>query len=201
MKARFLSLTLIGALLAALIITPAASAQTATSNPTKNIPVTGAVKNKTGKVIGTFTGSLDITGFHADQGKLYADGTLTGVGKNRGGQAFRHMSRQVSIPVTDINGNSLTSTGASRTSLAQPAQESCSILNLTLGPLHLDLLGLVVDLNQIHLTINAVPGAGNLLGNLLCAVAGLLDNGGPLSGLLGQISDLLNEILGILNGL
>jgi hypothetical protein len=29
----------------------------------------------------------------------------------------------------------------------------CTILNLTLGPLHLDLLGLVVDLNQVHLTI------------------------------------------------
>jgi hypothetical protein len=32
-------------------------------------------------------------------------------------------------------------------------------------------------------------------------VAGLLDNGGPLSGLLGQLSDLLNQILGALGGL
>ncbi len=49
------------------------------------------------------------------------------------------------------------------------------MLDLTLGPLHLDLLGLMVDLNQVRLTINAVSGPGNLLGNLLCAIAGLLD--------------------------
>ena len=46
---------------------------------------------------------------------------------------------------------------------------SCQILDLVLGPLHLDLLGLVVDLNQVHLTITAERGPGNLLGNLLCS--------------------------------
>jgi len=74
---------------------------------------------------------------------------------------------------------------------------SCDILNLVLGPLDLNLLGLEVHLNQVVLDIVAVSGAGNLLGNLLCAVAGLLDGPGPL----GQIAGLLNQILGILNGL
>jgi hypothetical protein len=74
---------------------------------------------------------------------------------------------------------------------------SCSILSLTLGPLHLDLLGLVVDLNQVVLNITAQPGPGNLLGNLLCAVANLLNNGGPLSGL----TNLLNQINTLLAGL
>ena len=74
---------------------------------------------------------------------------------------------------------------------------SCDILNLVLGPLDLNLLGLEVHLNQVVLDIVAVSGAGNLLGNLLCAVAGLLDGGGPL----GQIAGLLNQILAILNGL
>ena len=41
--------------------------------------------------------------------------------------------------------------------------------------------------------IVAVTGAGNLLGNLLCAVTGLLDGG--LSGLLGRLTTLLNQIL------
>jgi len=67
-------------------------------------------------------------------------------------------------------------------------------LTLTLGPLHLDLLGLVVDLNQVVLNITAQPGPGNLLGNLLCAVANLL-NGGNLSNLLTQLVALLNQIL------
>ena len=74
---------------------------------------------------------------------------------------------------------------------------SCDILNLVLGPLDLNLLGLEVHLNQVVLDIVAASGAGNLLGNLLCAVAGLLDGGA----LLGQIAGLLNQILAILNGL
>ena len=74
---------------------------------------------------------------------------------------------------------------------------SCDILNLVLGPLDLNLLGLTIHLNQVVLDIIAVSGAGNLLGNLLCAVAGLLDGGGALS----QIAALLNQILAILNGL
>ena len=64
------------------------------------------------------------------------------------------------------------------------------------GLLLLDLLGLVVDLNEVHLQITAEPGSGNLLGNLLCAVAGLFDNG-PLS----QVAQLLNRILNLLNAL
>ena len=66
------------------------------------------------------------------------------------------------------------------------------------NPLNLDILGLQVNLQRVVLDIVAQSGAGNLLGNLLCAVAGLLD-GGPLAGLLGQLSTLLNQILGILN--
>jgi len=48
------------------------------------------------------------------------------------------------------------------------------------------------------LNITAVPGAGNLLGNLLCAVANLLNGGGGLSTLLTQLTNLLNQILGAL---
>jgi len=44
------------------------------------------------------------------------------------------------------------------------------VLNLLLGPLHLNLLGLVVDLSQVHLTITAEP-AGGILGNLFCGLA------------------------------
>ena len=49
------------------------------------------------------------------------------------------------------------------------------ILHLDLGPLDLDLLGLRVQLDPVVLNIDAIPGQGNLLGNLLTAVAALLD--------------------------
>jgi hypothetical protein len=64
-----------------------------------------------------------------------------------------------------------------------------------LGPLDLNLLGLEVHLDTVHLNITAVPGAGNLLGNLLCVVAGLLD---PLGTDLLQFLNLLNQLLGLL---
>jgi hypothetical protein len=70
-------------------------------------------------------------------------------------------------------------------------QASCEILHLELGPLDLSLLGLMVHLDRIVLDITAQPGPGNLLGNLLCAVANLLNNNGPL----GPIANLLNQIL------
>lgn len=76
-------------------------------------------------------------------------------------------------------------------------QVSCDILNLVLGPLSLNLLGLDVDLNQVILNLTAQPGAGNLLGNLLCGIAGLLDIAaiGPIA------ANLLNNLTTILAGL
>jgi len=42
-------------------------------------------------------------------------------------------------------------------------------------------------LNRVVLNIVAESGAGNLLGNLLCAVTGLLDNPSGLAQLLNNI--------------
>ena len=60
---------------------------------------------------------------------------------------------------------------------AIPAGATCPILNLSLGPINLDLLGLNVDTSPICLDITAVPGSGALLGNLLCGIANLLNGG------------------------
>ena len=49
---------------------------------------------------------------------------------------------------------------------ATPPGASCPILNLSLGPINLDLLGLNVDTSPSCLDITAVPGPGALLGNL-----------------------------------
>ena len=75
------------------------------------------------------------------------------------------------------------------------AAATCTILDLTIRPIDLNLLGLKVHLDRVHLLVTGQTGSGNLLGNLLCAVAGLLD-GASLP--LGQISALLNQILGLL---
>jgi hypothetical protein len=77
---------------------------------------------------------------------------------------------------------------------------ACPVLNLSLGPIHLDVLGLVVDTSPICLDLTADPGGG-LLGDLLCGVGGLL---GPLDPLnltpqqLTRIRDVLNVILNLI---
>jgi hypothetical protein len=53
---------------------------------------------------------------------------------------------------------------------AAQATTTCNVLELTLGPLHVDLLGLVIDLNRVHLTITANRNGG-LLGQIFCALA------------------------------
>ncbi len=129
----------------------------------------GITQTVTGTVAGLpVAGTLDITRFAVQNGQLVALGTL-----NLGSI----VNAAVAIPVDLLN-----STG------------SCEILNLVLGPLSLNLLGLQVNLNQVVLNITAQAGPGNLLGNLLCAVANLLNRGGPLTGLAG----LLNNILRVL---
>ena len=70
----------------------------------------------------------------------------------------------------------------------------CQILDLVLGPLDPNLLGLVVHLDPVHLNITAQQGPGNLLGNLLCAVAHLLDGNGA-GNALQQLVNRLNQIL------
>jgi len=47
----------------------------------------------------------------------------------------------------------------------------CTVLDLVLGPLDLNLLGLMVHLDRVHLRITADPTKG-LLGSLLCSLAG-----------------------------
>ena len=54
--------------------------------------------------------------------------------------------------------------------LAQ-AGEVCLILDLVLGPLDLNLLGLMIHLDRVHLRITADP-EGGILGSLLCSLAG-----------------------------
>jgi len=88
--------------------------------------------------------------------------------------------------------------GGSTGSGISAQQLTCEILDLTLGPLDLNLLGLEIHLNQVHLTIDANP-AGGLLGQLLCGIANLLN---PFNlAQLNQLLTLLNQLLGLLGGL
>ena len=145
--------------------------------------MTGTFTNADGP--GTFTGTFTPKKFSVVNGTLEATGPLTGTLTDADGTQLGTVSQTVTMPV----GTSGAATSTAAAAAAAPA--GCGILNLVLGPLNLNLLGLVVTLNQVHLTITAVPGAGNLLGNLLCAVTGLLNGGGSLSTIATDLNSLL----------
>jgi len=138
----------------------------------------------------TVTGYMTPLRFTRHDGKVFVRGLIHGVVHNSNGTT-RTFDVVRTKRVKTIEGVPIQTRQSGRVLAAAPA---CDVLNLVLGPLHLDLLGLVVDLNKVVLNIVAQSGAGQLLGNLLCAVAGLLDGG--LGGLLGRITNLLNRILG-----
>src|SRR4030095_1613752 len=137
------------------------------------IPVTGTFTDALGG-IGHFVGTVNVQRFAQDNGQIVAVGTLTGTLTNSVGTVVGSIVRTISLILN-----------------AAATHASCEILHLELGPLDLNLLGLVVHLDKVVLDITAAPGAGNLLGNLLCAVANLLNGGGALT----QIINLLNQIL------
>ena len=154
------------------------------------VPVTGTATD--GSAV---AGMFQVQKFRQHKGVLYAVGNITGT---LGTQA---VNQKVMLPVTGAS-NPAQPQGLTQPMQPVPTPGACDILTLALGPLDLDLLGLRVALDEVNLLIEAIPGAGNLLGNLLCGVAGLLDGGlggglgGLLQNLLDSIADLLNGLLG-----
>lgn len=143
------------------------------------------------RVGGTFTP----TEFAENASGLTVTGTLDLVVKGKG-RPQRETVENVTFQVVDGGVKGIAG-GGGAAGMAMAAGSGCNILNLVLGPLDLNVLGLEIHLDQVVLDIIAQPGAGNLLGNLLCQVAGLLD-GTSLGGILG---DALTQIVGILNNL
>jgi hypothetical protein len=174
----------------ALIVPVGAGAQTSSSGipsaSLTHIPISGVAKNHK-----KFKGHFAVDRFVTRNGKTFAVGTLTG---RLGGRRINRSN--VAIPARVANGSIL---GTAR------ATASCPVLHLVLGPVNLNLLGLVVKLgggtlaNQpIVLDITAVSGSGNLLGNLLCGVSNLLNGTGVTgltSGLTAGLLNLVNTLL------
>ena len=92
--------------------------------------------------------------------------------------------------VVEIAGQAAEVIPITATTQAPPAGEDCPILNLELGEIHLDLLGLNVDTSEICLDVTATDDQG-LLGGLLCELTG---GGLDLAGILGQLDDVTGRV-------
>jgi hypothetical protein len=108
-----------------------------------------------GGVLGSLFCSLART-----QVKLISPKQLTSVAR-QSGLATSGVGFAVPVPKPEIE----TSAVPERIKLA-----SCKVLDLILGPLDLNLLGLMAHLDQVHLQITADP-LGGVLGRLFCALS------------------------------
>ena len=160
---------LLAAVLSATLVAGTATAARPSAGANVTVPVTTVDPS------GTFEGIFAITDFIVQNGQVVAVGTLTGTLTDATG-AVTDIVVDVLLPLLDVTG-------------------TCQVLHLELGPLDLDLLGVVVHLDKVVLDITAEAGPGKLLGNLVCAVAHLLDsNAAPQA-----IANLLDIIFGLLD--
>lgn len=178
-----------------------------TSVQSKSRDAEGARKKTDGKYIATpVTGTIDglaftaeyrITEFIVENDVLYASGYLTNITGSGLPVAVAQLSGEI-IKMPVDTGDQPRQGASSRDRSSQGASSgrtaACDILFLDLGPLDLNLLGLAIHLDEVVLEIVAETGAGNLLGNLLCAVTGLLDGVAALQ----AIANLLNQIIDII---
>ena len=176
----------------------AVPAQADTSRLGESVAMTGKAYSlgATGRAAASqsFTGRLTIERFTARGGKLYA------IGKLRFSAGDRKYTRTVRVPAR------LASTPTARASQVTepipPTQNACQILSLVLGPIDINLLGLRIRTNQIRVLIEAVPTGvdtggvpGGLLGDLLCAIANLLNPEAELPA--SQVARVLNAVLAL----
>ena len=176
-----------------------------TARLTQVVPMSGTV-TKGGKAFKgkQFTGTYTIDKFVSKGGKLYSVGTL----KGKAGSKKINKSG-VQLPAAVANNAAAGSSQAHSSQVPPlplplpplPAGNACSVLSLNLGPINLNVLGLVIRTNEIQLRIDAVQGPGNLLGNLLCGITGLLNpatGGTPIANTpLGQLVQILNALLAL----
>ena len=160
-----------GAPMAAFAATATPEAANPAPAPTGNLVIDIVQTLANGSVIDAVATVTDVS---VVNGVLTATGTITGT-------------------VTSVAGT-VTQFTSNFTAPLSVVSATCDILTLNVGAIHLDLLGLVVDTSPIDVLISAAAAPGNLLGNLLCAVAHLLDGNASLN----AIAALLDHIIAIL---
>lgn len=145
------------AAVAALAFTAVGTSSTGTTTPTKATAATGTTTQ-----VGTVSTRLQVNRFVKRGSRLYAVGTaitqFAPTATTAGQYPTKTIRRAFTAPVKKLK-------------RIESAQRICPVLSLTLGPLDLNLLGLMVHLDTVNLTITA-DSNGGLLGSLLCSLAG-----------------------------
>lgn len=220
--ARFVAMLMLAFVPVTLAVVAAspASAQDSGEGPLAgSLPIHGVLQDESGEV-GTFQGSVSELVASDDDDELTLDGMLSGLAVIDG-DTVRITDQEFSSVVEPSVAGSIDAedysaddgdadegegddeddatpvggrlSGAQAFGLQTATDEGkCDVLFLNIQPITLNLLGLEVLTSPITIDVNAIPGEGNLLGNLVCSLAGLLD-GTPDA--IAEITDQLNQIL------
>jgi hypothetical protein len=191
---------IIGALMLALLAPSAMAQPSGRADLVTDVPFSGEITGvEPGAAFGTvgdeLEGFITLTGLDyardGDSLSLLADGVLEITQPVQ--QSFPFSGQPIGLTRGTTGSTGLVASLAG-TQVAQGGGQ-CQILLLQLDGLFLDLLGLQVTLQPVELDITAVRGPGNLLGNLLCAVVGILDpQPNPVGNLLNRLTRLLDRI-------
>jgi hypothetical protein len=114
-------------------------------------PITGQLLTETGVVTGTVVGTVTIGPCSTQQQELVAQGNILGKVLDEAGKVRQSLMTNVRLPVA-------------------VTQATCDVLELTLGPLHVEYAGQRMHLNPVVVPITAEPSEG-VVGRLLCDLA------------------------------
>jgi hypothetical protein len=181
-----------------------AAAQPNTTHPVLTLPVTGVFHGG-----GDFAGTISINRFEERNNHPVAIGFVTGVLTRGNRKVGTAVAGEIAWPVATRSGGvvvaggrelgtakpSLIAFSPARSSAGRylPVQAaSCPVLDVALGPINVNLLGIQVALAPVALNIGGE--AGTPLGDLVCAASDLL-------GTVADVVNLLNSVLGLVTGL
>jgi hypothetical protein len=182
-----------------------AGAQTTGARAVLTVPAAGTFARG-----GEFTGTISINRFERRGNDIVAIGFVVGPLSRGSRTVGTAVAGEVAWPVRVSSGGLAlaNSREARRPTLTRAAWspdvaprasflrvqagESCPVLNVTLGPNTVDLLGVQVALSGT--TLDLTGATGTPLGDLVCAASGLLGN-------VAAVVNLLNSILGLVTGL
>jgi hypothetical protein len=180
-----------------------AAGQPAAAPAVLTLPVTG---NSHGGF--EFTGTISINRFEEDNGHVVAFGLVAGVLSRGGKRSAIVVKGEERWPVAVKAGGRVFvlgrpmdtakprqiawSPGEPSPFRLLPVQASCPVVNLALGPINVDLLGVQVALSAV--TFDLGGASGTPLGEVVCQVSETI-------GIVGELVGVLNGLLGLVTGL
>jgi hypothetical protein len=155
---------------------------------------------------GEFTGTITLNRFEQRGSGIVAIGFVQGV-LRRGASSATAFAGEIAWPVTVTAGgtNVISSNRASRPGITPigwpdgrqsmsgivPTQAGCQVVDISLAPVDVNLLGFEVALSPVALSL---AGGEGPVGALVCSVVKLVGN-------VAALVDVLNNVLGLLTGL